>query len=547
MNKAAILHVPKSQYSFAYGKKELRIRLRAAKSELDKVEIIYAVKYDWLKDRKTKVMQNSYSDALYDYYTVSLDVPDSRIGYIFLLQSGEEKYYYSEEGLTVDYNHEKSYYNFFQYPYINEIDLHNRVAWCDKSVFYQIFVDRFHIGKTKKNTDYIDKKWGELPEPKGFFGGDIKGITEKLDYLNDLGINAIYLTPIFQSPSNHKYDTIDYETVDEMFGTNSDLKELVENAHQKGIKILLDAVFNHCSYLCKQFQDVLLKGKQSEYYDWFIIHGDRPDLDNMNYECFAACNYMPKWNTNNNEVQNFLLHIAVKWIKEYGIDGWRLDVADEVSHDFWRNFRKAVKNEKPDAMIIGENWHDAFPWLQGDQFDSIMNYSFTKACLDYFAFGKYSAKQFCDRLSEILMRNTDQVNEMMLNLLDSHDTERFLTNVGENKSKLKCALAVMFFFVGMPCIYYGTEIGMIGGYDPDSRRTFDWNENHWDKDLFQTIKELIQLRKEKIKGKLRMFTEGEIFVIEREKIFLAVNNTKDTLKYGKIILEPYSYKIIYER
>ena len=480
-------------------------------------------------------------------YTVSLDVPDSRIGYIFLLQSREEKYYYSEEGLTVDYNHEKSYYNFFQYPYINKIDLHNKVAWCDKSVFYQIFVDRFHIGKTKKNTDYIDKKWGELPEPKGFFGGDIKGITEKLDYLNDLGINAIYLTPIFQSPSNHKYDTIDYETVDEMFGTNSDLKELVENAHQRGIKILLDAVFNHCSYLCKQFQDVLLKGKQSEYYDWFIIHGDRPDLDNMNYECFAACNYMPKWNTNNNEVQNFLLHIAVKWIKEYGIDGWRLDVADEVSHDFWRNFRKAVKNEKPDAMIIGENWHDAFPWLQGDQFDSIMNYSFTKACLDYFAFGKYSAKQFCDRLSEILMRNTDQVNEMMLNLLDSHDTERFLTNAGENKSKLKCALAVMFFFVGMPCIYYGTEIGMSGGYDPDSRRTFDWNENHWDKDLFQTIKELIQLRKEKIKGKLRMFTEGEIFVIEREKIFLAVNNTKDTLKYGKIILEPYSYKIIYER
>ena len=440
MNKAAILHVPKSQYSFAYGKKELRIRLRAAKSELDKVEIIYAVKYDWLKDRKTKVMQNSYSDALYDYYTASLDVPDSRIGYIFLLQSGEEKYYYSEEGLTVDYNHEKSYYNFFQYPYINKIDLHNKVAWCDKSVFYQIFVDRFHIGKTKKNTDYIDKKWGELPEPKGFFGGDIKGITEKLDYLNDLGINAIYLTPIFQSPSNHKYDTIDYETVDEMFGTNSDLNELVENAHQRGIKILLDAVFNHCSYLCKQFQDVLIKGKQSEYYDWFIIHGDRPDLDNMNYECFAACNYMPKWNTNNNEVQNFLLHIAVKWIKEYGIDGWRLDVADEVSHDFWRNFRKAVKNEKPDAIIIGENWHDAFPWLQGDQFDSIMNYSFTKACLDYFAFGKYSAKQFCDRLSEILMRNTDQVNEMMLNLLDSHDTERFLTNAGENKSKLKLSL-----------------------------------------------------------------------------------------------------------
>ena len=176
MNKAAILHIPKSQYSFAYSTGELRIRLRAAKSELDKVEIIYAVKYDWLKDRKTKLMQKSHSDALYDYYTVSLDVPDSRIGYIFFIQSGEEKYYYSEEGLTVDYNHEKSYYNFFQYPYINKVDVHQKVEWCDRSIFYQIFVDRFHIGKTTKDISYIDKKWGELPKPQGFFGGDIKGL-----------------------------------------------------------------------------------------------------------------------------------------------------------------------------------------------------------------------------------------------------------------------------------------------------------------------------------------------------------------------------------
>ena len=318
----------------------------------------------------------------------------------------------------------------------NETDLHKKVDWCDRAIFYQIFVDRFHMGSCSKDRNYIDKDWGELPKPKGFYGGDLPGITEKLDYLQDLGINSIYLTPIFQSPSNHKYDTIDYEEVDAMFGTNRDLKELVESAHKRGIKILLDAVFNHCSCLCKQFQDVLRKGKESVYYDWFIIRGDRPVLEQMNYECFAACNYMPKWNTNNPEVQKFLLHIATKWIKEYGIDGWRLDVADEVSHDFWRQFRKAVKAAKPDALIVGENWHDSRPWLEGDQFDSIMNYSFTKACLDYFAYEKYSAQRFCERLSEILMRNTDQVNEMMLNLLDSHDTERFLTNVGENADKL---------------------------------------------------------------------------------------------------------------
>ena len=544
MNKEAILHIPKSQYAFAYNQKELRIRLRAAKDDLDKVEIIYAVKYNWLTDRKSKQMQKSYSDALYDYYTVTLDVPDSRIGYIFLLQSGEEKYYYSEEGLTIEYNHDKSYYNFFQYPYINEIDLHKKVAWCDQAVFYQIFVDRFHMGSSSKDKRYIDKNWGELPKPKGFYGGDLPGITEKLDYLQDLGINSIYLTPIFQSPSNHKYDTIDYEEVDAMFGTNRDLKELVESAHKRGIKILLDAVFNHCSCLCKQFQDVLRKGKGSVYYDWFIIRGDRPVLEQMNYECFAACNYMPKWNTNNPEVQKFLLHIATKWIKEYGIDGWRLDVADEVSHDFWRQFRKAVKAAKPDALIVGENWHDSRPWLEGDQFDSIMNYSFTKACLDYFAYEKYSAQRFCERLSEILMRNTDQVNEMMLNLLDSHDTERFLTNVGENADKLKCALAVLFFFVGMPCIYYGTEIGTAGGYDPDSRRTFDWDKTHWNMDIYNTVKDLIRLRKEQIGGGIRIYAQNDLLVIERGTLSLIVNNTDQSQKWKDLQLLPRSYKIL---
>lgn len=544
MNKAAILHIPKSQYAFAYNQKELRIRLRAAKDDLDKVEIIYAIKYEWLTDRKSRQMKKSYSDALYDYYTVTLNVPDSRIGYIFLLQSGEEKYYYSEEGLTIEYNHDKSYYNFFQYPYINETDLHKKVDWCDRAIFYQIFVDRFHMGSCSKDRNYIDKDWGELPKPKGFYGGDLPGITEKLDYLQDLGINSIYLTPIFQSPSNHKYDTIDYEEVDAMFGTNRDLKELVESAHKRGIKILLDAVFNHCSCLCKQFQDVLRKGKGSVYYDWFIIRGDRPVLEQMNYECFAACNYMPKWNTNNPEVQKFLLHIATKWIKEYGIDGWRLDVADEVSHDFWRQFRKAVKAAKPDALIVGENWHDSRPWLEGDQFDSIMNYSFTKACLDYFAYEKYSAQRFCERLSEILMRNTDQVNEMMLNLLDSHDTERFLTNVGENADKLKCALAVLFFFVGMPCIYYGTEIGTAGGYDPDSRRTFDWDKTHWNMDIYNTVKDLIRLRKEQIGGGIRIYAQNDLLVIERGTLSLIVNNTDQSQKWKDLQLLPRSYKIL---
>ncbi len=532
MNKTAILHIPESQYSFAYGEHELRIRLRAARGDLDSVTLIYAVKYDWLTDRKSCPMQKSYSDDLYDYYTAALSVPDPRIGYVFYLKRGEEAYYFSEEGLTVDYDHEKSYYNFFQHPYINAADVHRKVDWCDRAVFYQIFIDRFRCGDREKDRAYINRSWGEIPDAKSFYGGDLKGVTEKLGYLSDLGVTALYLTPVFSSPSNHKYDTVDYFRVDEMFGSAADLKELVQRAHERGMKVVLDAVFNHCSMLCAQFQDVLKKGRSSRYHDWFIIRGDKPDPQNCNYECFAACSYMPKWNTSNPKVQDYLLDIALYWMRECSVDGWRLDVADEVSHDFWRRFRKAVKRENPQAILIGESWHDANPWLRGDEFDGIMNYSFTKACIDYFAKGTRSVQSFCDRLNELLMRNTDQVNEMMLNLLDSHDTERFLTLAKENTAALRCALAVLFFFPGMPCVCYGTEIGMIGEYEPDSRRTFDWNEAHWDKSLQETVRTLALLRREKIGGAVRLYTQGELLVMERETCSLIVNFTDDVLTYA---------------
>ena len=522
--------MPGSQYSFAYGEQELRIRLRTAKDDVEQVTLIYAVKYEWLQERKTVVMQKSFSDALFDYYTAALYVPDPRIGYVFYLKSGQEAYYYSEEGLTVDYDHEKSYYNFFQYPYINSIDVHRPVDWCDRAVFYQIFIDRFCMGNTHKDTAYIDRRWGQIPDPKGFYGGDLQGIIQKLGYLQGLGVTAIYLTPVFRSPSNHKYDTIDYYTVDAMFGSNEDLRRLVQEAHGRGIRVILDAVFNHCSMYCPQFQDVIEQGKNSRYFDWFIIHGERPDVQRCNYECFAACNYMPKWNTNNVQVQDYLLNIALYWMRECGIDGWRLDVADEVSHDFWRRFRKEVKRLSPQAILIGESWHDANAWLHGDEFDGIMNYSFTKACIDFFAKGTRTAQSFCGRLSELLMRNTDQVDQMMLNLLDSHDTERFLTLVGEDRAKLRCALAVLFFFPGMPCICYGTEIGMVGEYEPDSRRTFDWNEEHWDRELQEIVRKLAKLRKEKMGSGVKLYTQGDLFVIERGDLRLAVNNTGQALR-----------------
>ena len=540
MNECAMLHIPDSRYCFATGEKELVLRLRMAREdEKAKVFLIYAQKYDFTFCRKKLPMEIKYSDRLYNYYEIKMRLEDVRFAYIFQIEEDGNTWYFSEDGVTKEYKFEEAFYNFFQMPYINKNDVMDTVEWMRSAVFYQIFVERFRQGNEKKDTSYINMKWDEKPTPKSFAGGDLAGIIEKMDYLKELGINALYLTPVFRSISNHKYDIIDYFTVDPQFGTKEELRQLVKLAHENGIRVVLDAVFNHCSMEMQQFQDVLEKGRESRFYDWFIIDGDFPEPEKMNYECFAACNYMPKLNTANEEVQDFLLEIAIYWIREADIDGWRLDVSDEVSHGFWRRFRKAVKKEKPDSVIIGENWHDAYAYLMGDQYDSIMNYAFTKACLDYFAKGVFSAKDMADKLNSNLMRNTEQVNRMMLNLLDSHDTHLFFTEVNKDKDKMLAAIALEMVFEGAPCLYYGTELCMEGGYDPDSRRGFPWDTKSWDMDFLEKVKELIRIRKQPAVqyGEIKIEEEQEMLHVERmwenSKIILRINMTEEEKKIPK--------------
>lgn len=534
MNQHAILHIPDSRYCFACGEKELVLRLRMAREDEEaEVLLIYACKYDFAIKRRQEKMKICYSDRLYHYYEIRLQLEDVRLAYIFQIKEKENSYFYSEDGITETYCFEEGFYNFFQMPYINANDVMDVVEWMRSAVFYQIFVDRFYQGDCEKDTGYITMQWGDTPTPKSFAGGDIKGITEKLDYIKGLGVNAIYLTPIFESLSNHKYDISDYKKVDPQFGTIEDIKELVFKAHEKGIRIVLDAVFNHCSMEMAEFQDVLEKGRKSAYYHWFIIEGEFPEPDKMNYECFAACSYMPKLNTADPGVQDFLIDIALYWIREADIDGWRLDVSDEVSHEFWRRFRREVKAEKKDCVIIGENWHDAYPYLMGDQYDSIMNYSFTKACLDYFARENFSAKEMADKLNGNLMRNTEQVNFMMMNLLDSHDTHRFFSEVSRSKDKLLAALSLEVIFPGAPCIYYGTEICLEGGYDPDSRRCFDWEEAGKDREVMKLLKQLTALRENKVLqyGSVHIGEEDGMLLVERSwqkgTIALWINLSKE--------------------
>ena len=519
MNRTAILHTPDSRYCFAVDKNKIVIRLRmAVEDSAIKVVLIHGCKYEFVTKRSETPMEICYSDELYNYYEKELELEDVRLAYIFSLTEDGTTYYYSEDGVTEDYEYKDCFYNFFQFPYINKTDILRTTDWMRNAVFYQIFVDRFNRGDFDKDDSYITMEWGDAPTPKSFAGGDLAGIIEKLDYLEDLGINAIYLTPVFRSSSNHKYNISDYFNVDPQFGSNEVLVRLVREAHSRNIKVVLDAVFNHCSIDLSQFKDVCEKGKQSKYYDWFIVDGDRADPEERNYECFATCADMPKLNTSNPEVEEFLLDITRFWMDTADIDGWRLDVSDEISHEFWRKFRKTVKQKKPDCVIIGENWHDAYPYLMGDQYDSIMNYSFTKACLDYFVRGKFNAERMAARLNEILMRNMKQVNYMMLNLLDSHDTPRFFTEAGKNRDILLAAVSLLTVFPGASCIYYGTEICTEGGGDPDSRRCFDWNEENWDFSTWNAVQELIAMKSKKLLGygSVRIEAENEMLKVTRQ-------------------------------
>lgn len=547
ISKLALLHIMNSAYCFPVSKTEIVLRLRTAKNDIINAEVIYESKYIIGQQQLTAKMEKSFTDGRYDYFTVKLKLKDTRLAYVFHIQDKDGWYYFSEDGITSDYDFTIAFYNSFQYPYINTCDIHSSVEWMKSAVVYQIFVERFNIGRKDKDMSYVNLVWGDIPNPKSFAGGDLKGISDKLDYLVELGFNAIYLTPVFRSISNHKYDISDYKQVDEHFGGNDDLRELIESAHSKGIRIILDAVFNHCSEELEQFQDVVAKGRKSPYHDWFVIYGDRPDPVKKNYEMFAGCTYMPKWNTSNPKVQQYLIDIALFWIHEYHIDGWRLDVSDEVSHDFWRTFRKHVKAENSEVAIIGENWHDASDYLRGDQYDSIMNYAFTKACLDYFAFGRFNAEDMANKLSSILMRNTDIANNMMLNLLDSHDTYRFIYEVKDNIQKLKAAISILMIFPGTPCIYYGTEIGLTGGFDPDNRRCMDWDkadESMHHGEVFHLIKKLSSIHKEMDLAHMsvRIYSENDILVIERTSskqfIQLAVNNNEESKEFHGVLMEP---------
>ncbi len=491
MHHFAVQHIPGTVDACPIDGR-MHIRLRAMRGEVSAATLVWQCdKNQWHLSRQEAAMSLTFTDSETDYFSLSVPLTDTRFAYIFRLEGTDGRIrYFSEEGLTDAYDHSLGYFSFFQYTSQFPCDMMAVPNWVPTAVCYQIFPERFAMGEARKDAAYINTPWGQIPTPKSYCGGDLAGIREKLPYLEDLGVSVLYMTPVFCSPTNHKYEITDYERVDPAFGGNEALRELIDAAHAKGMRVILDGVFNHCSHRHPFFLDAKKQGTASPYYDWFFFREDG------SYRTFGSVKAMPKLNTGNPAVIRYFADVTLRWMRDYGVDGWRLDVSDEISHRFLRHFREAVLAERPDAIVIGEDWHRAARYLNGDEYDGVMNYSLTKALLDLLAFGTVDASAFRDRLVRLYHTYSLPATWKMLNLLGSHDTHRFLTRVEGDARKLRFALAALFFYPGIPCVYYGDEIGMEGGYDPDCRRCFPWEETAWDADTRALVQRLARMKRQ---------------------------------------------------
>ncbi|KOO50682.1 glycoside hydrolase family 13 protein [Priestia koreensis] len=531
MLQEAVYHRPKGNFAYAYDAETLHIRLRTKKEDCSAVTILWGDPFSWEKNEndvwewhrdQSVSMKKEKSTSLFDYWFGEIKTETKRVKYAFQLEQKNETAIYTEKGFFVDLN-TRTNNSFFTFPYLNEEDVFSAPSWVKDTVWYQIFPERFGNGDESINPKGA-LPWGSAePKPNNFFGGDLKGIMDHLDHLVELGITGLYLTPIFKAYSNHKYDTIDYMEIDPQFGDKETFKKFVDTCHKKGIKVMLDAVFNHSGFYFPPFQDVLKNGEKSRYKNWFYIK-DFPvkTKPKPNYATFAFTEEMPKLNTSNAELREYLLEVGRYWVREFNIDGWRLDVANEVSHDFWREFRKEVRAIKSDVYILGEIWHDAMPWLQGDQFDAVMNYPYTSGAIDFFAKQEITAEEFVNQTVETLVMYPKNVMEAAFNLLGSHDTPRILTTCEGNKEKVKQLFTFLLSAPGTPCIYYGDEIGMSGDMDPGCRKCMEWAEEKQDRELLQYITKLIALRR-----------DNGVFGNDGELDFIQYSNTTNHVMYTK--------------
>lgn len=603
---------------------EVHLRFRTGRENVDEVILVF--------DEQRYTMQKVANDKMFDYYEYTVKLGDSRVEYYFEVHSGHMVCYFNSVGVCSSV---ENYYNFSITPSFQTPD------WAKGAIIYQIFVDRFYNGDrsndvetdeyfyigegTHKNSDWM--KYPREMDVREFYGGDIAGVMKKLDYLQDLGVEAIYLNPIFVSPSNHKYDIQDYDYIDPHFGrivkndgenlqrdengnliihdpehpnkdatryicrvtdkenleaSNQLFIEFVEEVHRRGMKVILDGVFNHCGSFNKWldreciyedapgYEKGAFVSKDSPYRTFFKFREDTWPY-NVNYDGWWGHDTLPKLNYEESpKLYEYIMRIARKWVSPpYNVDGWRLDVAAdlgqtaEYNHHFWHEFRRNVKEANPNAIVLAEHYGDPTEWLKGDQWDTVMNYDAFMEPLTWFLTGveKHSdeyrgdlignADAFFGSMRHYMTRFNTQSLQVAMNELSNHDHSRFLTrtnhqvgrissrgadaaNEGVNKNLFRMAVLMQMTWPGAPTIYYGDEAGLCGWTDPDSRRAYPWG--HEDEELIQYHKELIRIHKEHqvLRTGSILFLFGEYQCIsygrfdDNEHIVVAINISQDT-------------------
>lgn len=509
MELGSVLHRSMGSDCYALNENEIVVNLRTGK-DITSVSIIHDDPFAggatgfaaW--DGKPEMMTLRWELRYHNIWSITLRPKFKREQYYFSLSDGKETLLMFEDGFYSPESANKPgrLRQYYKFPWLNGSDVVSPPDWVGDTIWYQIMPDRFRRGDMNPKRFPL-RKW---QDPKNihfwdFYGGDLKGITEKLPYLADLGITGVYMTPIFKSTSNHKYNTTAYDEIDPDFGTEEDLKAMVDTAHSLGIRVMLDAVFNHSGTEFAPWEDVVKNGPESAYWDWFFVNKwPIPKVfrgtDDGKFFSFAFTGMMPKLNTNNPEVADYFLEKCRYWVENWNIDGIRFDVGNEVSHRFLKTLNAGLKSIKPDLFLLGEIWHDSAQWLQGDEYDSIMNYPFLES-LHNFWLDNQSARELMYSLNRCWTLYPEQLNKVLFNFLDTHDTMRVRTRCG-NLDVFYQQLAMLMTMPGSACIYYGTEIAMEGGDDPDCRRPMPWHKieaGECEKELAEA-KALIALRRD---------------------------------------------------
>lgn len=595
---------------------KVRLRFRTARDDAQEVCLI--------SGGETLQMQKMSSGEVFDYYETEVQLTDTMFVYYFRIKSESEELCYHRCGVS---EHPVEYYNFRIMPGFST------PAWAKGAVMYQIFVDRFCNGDPSNDVEdgeyvYIGepvckvKDWNEFPaamDIRRFHGGDLQGVLDKLDYLEELGVEVIYFNPLFVSPSNHKYDIQDYDYIDPHYGviiedggevlpegekdntratkyqkrtgdirnleaSNRLFAKLVEEMHTRGMRVILDGVFNHCGSFNKwmdreriyepqpEYEKGAYVSAQSPYRDFFHFFDEREEAwpYNKNYDGWWGHDTLPKLNYEDSPMlEEYILNIGKKWVSPpYNADGWRLDVAsdlgysNEYNHIFWENFRKAVKSANPQALILAEHYGDPGEWLQGDEWDSVMNYDAFMEPLTWFLTGmeKHSderrtdlwgnADNFVNTMNHFMASMLTPSLQVAMNELSNHDHSRFLTRTnhivgrvaqlgskaaeeGINLAVMREAVAVQMTWVGAPTVYYGDEAGVCGFTDPDSRRTYPWGQEN--RELVEFHKEMIRIHKREKPlrtGSLKMLSWSSNVLAyarfqEGEQIIVVLNNSKE--------------------